>query len=386
MKDEHRRRRKLEAQISVQLPDVDASVTLGPIKQVQLAEGGNSVMGRVDVQPNDFIVTSNSQWGISLYSTHARDDVPLDDSNSSDSDDCLAPTTIRFPVSTNIPPEPDSLNHPKFIARDVIVCTEECGRVSTWCARANVCLDSVTVERARFGWAMCVVSDTEFVVGEMEGHVCFFTHKHGSQLKHVKRIWKAHHKCVTSLVRHENYLVSTSSDGTARVWDMPNMRNLHTFYHDGPVFYCIATASYLLTCSESARDEYEKRNELRLFRNDSRTFPLVKLFWAGENLYLPKFINSNLVMFWRKCLSDGNDHDFLFFFEIDTQSVLAQFKVHCRCVYDYAFLDHARMVVCGDQGSRGVIATLPRSLQRLVARESAKKSTTRANRRFCTIV
>ncbi len=386
MKDEHQRQRQAISRIpKTPLPKIESSHTQVLAKQVRLAGGGDSTT-RLDVQQNDFIVTANSNCGISLYSIHAQNDVPVDDANTNitikDEAESV-PAMVRYPLWSNFAASGQKSSHAKFIARDIIACTQEGGDVTTWCARSKSRLDYLTVKYVIFSWTKCIVSETEFVAGGREGHICFFTHKHGAELKHVKRIWKAHRDHISSLTCFGKFFVSTSSDGTARVWDVESKKRIHTLYHDGPVYYSAISDPYLMTSSVRHSDDC---CELRLYHIDQHKFSLVKLFCSRESIYMPRFLNNNLIMYWRNCMSNETDDDVLFFFRLDTEAVVAQLKVHCSFVYDYAMLDDGRLVVCGSSDSRAVVATLPRHLRRFLDRESAKNSCNEANRKFCAIV
>ena len=411
MKDERLRQLKADSQITHNLPEFEPNSTLVPVKQVRLVKASTRTC-RFDVQENDFIVTSNSDWAITLYRLEDRDgdgdDVVIDNGGGgggggvnddysqgtvSDfsywSDNENEPEIHRFPIWTNVPVESDSFNDVKFIEQDIIACTEQQGYVSTWCAQSAQCFDSITLQGVNFLWSLCVISDTEFVAGTREGHLCFFTHQHGAQLKEMKRIWKAHSKQINEVVFTSHFVCSTSCDETARIWDVKSKTKLATLHHRGPVTHITHCEHHLLTCSHPFSDTLGTRvTELRLFRIDADKFSLVKVFVTNDFLMKPKYLNSNILMYWMRDIH--SHHHTLMFFSIHSLSIVCQLKVHCRNVFDYAFLNDGRLVVCGISGSRAVIATLPRKLWSLLKLENSNAprnvSSTRPKRRFCTIM
>ncbi len=384
MKDKHIRRREAESKILKPLPTIEPHLTVQPTKQERLVKDGQKI-SRLDVQRNEFVATTNSNWAVAVYELD-DEHVESECSNSdivTQSEEMLQFSTNHSVAWKRIAVGEETMNNVKFIAKSVVASTEQNGRISTWCVRSAQHLDRVTVRNVEFSWAMCKISDREFVVGDTRGDICMFTHNFGCQVKEVKRIRKAHERWVSSLACCGNFVLSASNDGTARLWDSRNWRCITTFYHNGPVLNCDLSSRYAMTNSADVfgLQNITRRRELRIYRIDDngRNCSLVKFYLAENEIWMPRFVRDDLFMCW---VHNEGRRELLAFFKLDTESdcVVAQVKVGCSLVLDYAFLDDGRLVTCGDARSRGVIVTLPRGLRRMITREPG------VPRRFCTIV
>ncbi len=389
MKDAHRRRQKAESVIAQPLPTMESGHTLHPTKQERLVMGGPQI-GRMDVQRNDFIVTSNTSWAVNMYELGNEKYVEsgdLESNHSYDGHDGIKADAARSPAWMKSPVDEETMINVKFIANDIVACTYENGSISTWCARTGAHLSRVKLRHMSFSWAMCKINDQQFVTGSLEGHVCVFTHRRGREVKEVKRIRKAHSEGIVSLAACDDFVVSASVDGTACLWDAKQWRRITTLHHNGPVYNCTVSQRYVMTnsaasfgCVLESIVETIKR-ELRIYRIDEfvEDCTLVKLYLADGGIWMPRFVGDDLFMCW---LDNEDRRELLAFFKLDSESdlVVAQVKVGCLWVLDYALLDDGRLVACGDSRSSGVIATLPRALRKLITRETGVKQ------RFCTIV
>ena len=383
MKDKYTRRREAESKILKPLPTIEPNRTVHPTKQERLIKYGLEI-SRLDVQENEFIATTSNNWAVAVYEL---DDEHIESECSSSDTVTESDETLEFSINRSVAWKriavgDETMNNVKFIAKSVVASTEQNGRISTWCVRSAQRLDRVRIRNVEFSWAMCKISDEQFVVGDTQGHICLFTHNFGCQVKEIKRIRKAHDVWVSSLACCSNFVLSASNDGTARLWDSRNWRCIATFYHNGPVFNCDLSNRFAMTNSADVFGPHiTERRELRIYRidNNGQNCSLMKYYLAENGIWMPRFVRDDLFMCW---VDHEDRREFLAFFKLDTDSdcVVGQVKVGCLSVLDYAFLEDGRLVACGDSRSRGVIATLPRGLRKLITRETCVK------RRFCTIV
>ncbi len=296
MKDAHRRRWKAENAIIKALPGVDPSQIVTPIHQKRLVGTGGAIR-TVDVQANEFIATSSLQWPLAMYSVAGDDDEGFDDAESASeltdvSGESGTPSDIKSPRWYRVLPSGGQYtNRVLFITKDVVASFEReaGGVISTWCTRSSLRIDSLTIRRSSFFLGICKLNETEFLVGGLEGHLNYISHKNGYDLVETKRIWKAHQCPINAIVFRDEIIVSTSDDWTAKIWDAKNKTQLSTLYHNGPVHDATISDRYILTHEEDAQT-------LRVFAN-SEAFPLVKVFRTGgiESL---KFLNNGLLTYW----------------------------------------------------------------------------------------
>ncbi len=383
MKGKHIRRREAESKILKPLPTIEPNRIVHPTKQERLIKDGQKI-SRLDVQQNEFIATTSNNWAVSVYEL---DDEHIESECSdseivTESEETLEFSTNRSVAWKRIAVGEETMNNVKFIAKSVVASTEQNGCISTWCVRSAQRLDRVRMRNVEFRLAMCKINEEEFAVGNTQGDICLFTHNFGCQVKETKRIRKAHDKWICSLASCAHYVLSASFDGTARLWDTRSWGRIATFYHNGPVFNCDLSNRYAMTNSADAfgRDITESR-ELRIYRIDDngQNCSLVKFYRAENGIWMPRFVRDDLFMCW---VDNEDRRELLAFFKLDAESdcVVAQVKVGCLWVLDYAFLEDGRLVACGESWSRGVIATLPRGLRKMITRETGVK------KRFCTIV
>ncbi len=390
MKDAHQRRRDAEMKISRPLPTIEPSLISHPTRQDRLVKNGQQIV-RLDVQENDFIVTTTKNWAVTTYNLDATaqpgNDAAVSDTCSIPEDE-FVPDASCSSAWQKIAHGGKTMHNVIFITKDVIVTTEQSGRVSTWCVRSAQRLDRVNVRSVDFSWAMCKINDEQFVVGDTQGHICLFTHTAGRELKEVRRIRKAHYRWVASLVVCGNLMISSSHDGTACLWDLRNWRRVLTVYHQGPLINCALSSRYFMTNSlDDFQFDMAKKRQLRIYRIDEngQDCSLVKLYITEDRIWMPRFSNDgNVFMCW---IANDDRRELLTFFKLDTDSVLAQIKVQCSWVLDYGFLADGRLVACGESDTHAVVATLPKHLHKLITpAEPATSGKVVGKQRFCTIV
>ncbi len=371
----------MENAIVEALPDVDPSLIVTPIHQKRLVGTGGGIR-TVDTQANELIATSNWQWGLATYNMDGGNDETYEDVESVSemteiSGESASPNDIESPRWYRIPlPDRQYTSRVRFIAKDVIASFEyeTIGLITTWCARSSLHIGSLKVRGTSFFLGLCKLSETEFVVGGSDGHLDYISHRHGCELKEMKRIWKAHQYWINAIVFRNGIFVSTSDDWTAKVWDSKNKTLLSILHHNGPVQNATISDRYILTHEENAQI-------IRIFAN-CEAFPLVKMFRTGL-IESPKFLDSGLLTYWSLV---GINQYGMVFFEIESECILGQLKVSPVDVCDHAFLADGRVVAVGTGGCRGIIADLPEYLRTLVVPESPGKTKRARRRRFCTLM
>ncbi len=324
----------------------------------------------VDVQGNELIVTSNNRWRFAVYSTQSSGkEVGISEISALSDEEAIGKES-RKPLLTHRRTPNERHSGVAFIVKNVIACIEPetQGLISTWCARSGTSLDRLAVRSAIFGFSICALTDMEFVAGTYEGHLCYFSHNLGCNLKETKRTWKAHQSEIFCIKSYRNKMISVSKDGTAQVWDITLKQQLAVLHQNKTLHSVAKSVQYILTCSWV----YDRTapTELRLYKNDDE-HQIIKIFRApcfGEL----RFLDDRLGVY-----DDTNSG--LVFLDIESEKILAKLKVGCRFLFDFTFLDDGRLVAVGQGAYRGIIATLPRFLRELVVPEPRK-------RQFCALV
>ncbi len=387
MKDDYRRRRQAERALIQRLPDVDPSLvytsTHQEYLQVQFTDSGN-----ISAQGNEFLVmSSDSEW-LRIFELYDRDTAfPFDTSSVSEmsifSDDRLSPKRWRIPACHRMNEEEIDSTGVEFIAPDVIAFVDvDKGEMSAWNVRSGTCLDSTSFGGILLGPHISKISDTEFAIGSGAGHVCIYRHEEGCNLEETGRIWKAHAGGITSLSCHDDILVTTSKDWTARVWSLESRKRLAVLNHDGILYHTAISHEYIVTCAQPS-PESEAFGELRMYRNGDG-YPLLKILHGPEQIGRPVIVDDNRLVFLLRDFVDENERpvtrNSILVFDIESDCVLAALKVGCRFMYKYIVLTDGRIVAIGFGSCRGVIASFPRHIRKLIVPKCGGR------RRMCSLM
>ncbi len=387
MKDDYKRRRKAERALIKRLPDVDPSRVYASTHQEYL-QVRFTYNANISAQGNDFLaVSSDSEW-LRIFELYDKGTViPFDANSVSEmsefSDERLIPKRWRLPVWHHVnEKEIDSVGV-EFIAPDVIGFVDvDKDEISAWNARTGTCLDSKPVGDMLLGPNICKINDNEFAIGSGEGHVSIYRHEAGGNLEETGRIWKAHIHKIASLSCHDDIIVTTSDDWSARVWNPRNRKRLAVLNHDGMVFHTAISHQYIVTCAQPGRPT-EESGELRIYRNGDG-YPLLKIMQAHRQIARPAFLDDNRIVFLRR---DGVDENYrphtrnsIQVFDIESDCALAELKVGCRYILAYTVLTDGRIVAIGLGSCRGVIATFPRHIRKLIAPKCSGR------RRMCSLM
>ncbi len=376
------------------LPDVDSSDVFTPVHQESLdMDCGSGVF--VNTQEQEFIVTCSDEWWLEVYGLCEENSSPsLDlDSVSEISDGAVIPKKTRNALWRALHRDPEQFlfGNLTFLAPDVIglvqLETAPSG-ASTWDVRSGQLLESIALRGELYYRSMCKISNTEFVVGCTEGHLFSFEHEGGCSLRETGRIWKAHTQIITDISFHNDIIVTTSTDRTARLWDAKTKKRLAVLYHDSIVLSGAISDQYIITCSRYGQSRYEE-SELRIYCN-SEGYPLMKILRIREGIFTPTLLDGGLVLCILTTHKDENGEplvrDTLLIVDFENELVLARLKVGCRGIVRYDVLSDGRLVVIGHGGCRGVIATLPRDLARLISPNTTEKQSKIGRRRMCTLI
>ncbi len=394
MKDEYKRRRKVERPLIRTLPDVDSSDVFTPVHQEALGTDCAYVFN-ITTQRQEFIATSSSDWWLEVYGDSNDDSTaPFDvDSVSEVSDDTVIPNKTRKSLWRAVPrdAEIDLMGNIAFLAPDVIGLVQLETRpsaISTWNVRSGQFLESILLRRELAFHSLCKISDTEFVVGEADGHLFSFQHEGGCNLREKGHVWKAHAEYIYTISFHNGTILTASFDCTARLWDAETKNRLAVLYHDGKVFHSAISDRYIVTSSNYSASTWEKR-ELRIFRN-SDGYPLTKILRAHDGMFAPTFLNDSLVLcVLRGCVDEESRplvRNTLVVVDFEKEVMLARLKVGCRTIARCKALADGRILAIGQGGCRGVIATLPRDLRRLINLKTTEKRSKSGRRRLCTLM
>ncbi len=387
MKDDYKRRRKAERALIKRLPDVDPSLvytsTHQEYLQVQFTHSAS-----ISAQGNEFLaMSSDSEW-LRIFELCDGDTVfPFDTSSVSEmskfSDERLIPKRWRIPASHRVNEKEMDCMGVEFIAPDIIgfMDVDEL-EMSTWNVRSGTCLDSKPFGGILLGPHMCIISDNEFAVGSGEGHVCIYRHEEGCNLEETGRIWKAHNRRIASLACRDDILVTTSDEWSARVWSLKSRKCLAVLNHDEMVFHTAISHQYIVTCAQPG-EPTEEFGELRLYRN-GEGYPLLKILHAREQIIRPVILDDNRIVFILRDDVDENrrpvTRNSILVFDIESDRMLAALKVGCRYIYKYMVLTDGRIVAIGFGSCRGVIATFPRHVRKLIIPKCSSK------RRMCSLM
>ncbi len=394
MKDDYKRRRKVERPLITTLPDVDSSAVFTAVRQESLDTDSEHVID-ITTQGPEFIATSSIEWWIQVYGLFNEDDTASFDldSVSEISDDRVIPNKTRKALWRAVPRDPESelMGNIKFLAPDVLgFVRPETGTtsVSTWNVRTGQHLESIVLRGEYTFQDICKISDTEFFVGGAAGHLFSFEHEGGHNLRETGRIWKAHTDYINTISFHNGTIFTTSADWTARLWDATTKKRLAVLYHDGKVFHGAISDRYIVTSSNYSSTIWEKR-ELRIFRN-SEGYPLTKILRAHEGLFAPTFLDGDRALCLLRGYIDDDGRPLVrntfVVVDFENERMLAQLKVGCRSIGSYEVLSDGRLVATGGGGCRGVIATLPRELRRYIYPKKTEKQSNSRRRRMCTLM
>ncbi len=376
------------------LPDVATSEVLTPVHQECLDMDCKDAYF-VATQGQEFIATSSDEWWLEVYGLYNENSAsPFDpDSVSEISDDTVAPKETRKSLWRAGPrhSEVKLLGNITFLAPDVLGLIQLETRpaaVSTWDVRSGQFLESIVLRGEHVYQTMCKISDTEFVVGGSHGHLFSFEHEGGHNLRETARIWKAHADVISTISFHDGTIVTTSGDWTARLWDAETKKRLGVLYHDEMVFSGAISDQYIVTCSRYSQYLWEK-SELRIYRN-REGYPLMKILRTREGMYAPTLLEDGHVL----CILRGRKDEFnrplvrntLVVVDFENELTLARLKLGCRGIVKYKVLADGRLVAIGHVGCRGVIATLPHDLARLISPMTTAKQSEAERQRMCTLM
>ncbi len=394
MKDDYKRRRKAERPLIRTLPDVDTSEMFTPVHQESLdTDCGCGFF--ITTQEQEFLVTCSDEWWLEVYGlcnedTTASFDV---DSVSEISDDAVIPNKTRKALwrAVSRDPELNLLGNIVFLAPDVVGLVQleiRPATVSTWNVRSGQFLESIVLRGEYTYQTMCKISNTEFVVGCSTGHLFSFEHEGGKNLRETNRIWKAHADLISTISFHNGTIFTTSGDWTARLWDAQTKKRLAVLYHDEKVFNGAISDQYIVTCSRYGRSRWEK-SELRIYRN-SEGYPLTKILRSPEGMFSPTLLEGGRVLCILTSYKDEDGEplvrDTLLAIDFENELMLARLKVGCRGIVRHKLLSDGRLIAIGHGGCRGVIATLPRDLTRLISPKTTEKLSKVRRRRMCTLM
>ncbi len=394
MKDEYKRRRKLEHPLIRTLPDVDLTNVFAPVYQESLDIDCIDAFF-IATQGQEFIAISSDEWWLAVYGLCNESSTASFDrgSVSEISDDAVIPSKGRKALWRAAPrdPEVNSLANIIFLAPDVLGLVQLeiiPATVSTWNVRYGQMLESIVLRGEYRHQTMCKISNTEFVVGGEHGHLFSFEHERGYNLRETGRIWKAHSDLISSISFQNGTILTTSMDATARLWDAETKKRLATLYHDEMVYGSAMSDQYIVTCSRYHQNDWEN-SELRIYRN-SGAYPLAKIVRPCGRMFAPTLLNDGRVL----CILRGyRDEDgrsvarnTLAVVDFENEHILAQLKVGCRTIVWYEVLSDGRLVVVGHGGCRGVIVTLPRRFARLISPKTIEKQFEIRRRRMCVLM
>ncbi len=394
MKDERKRRRKVELPLIKTLLDVDSSAVFTPVHQESLDMDCKYVYDMA-TQGEEFLATSSDEWWLKVYGLRNEDSTSSFDreSISETSDDAVIPNNTRKALWRTSPRDPgiDPMGNVTFLAPDVLGLVQlqtSPATVSTWNLRSGQFLESIIFRGAYAFQTMCKITDTKFLLGDADGHLFSFEHEGGFKLRETGRIWRAHAYYISSLTFHNGTILTTSGDWSARLWNAETKKRLAVLYHDGKVFSGAMSDQYIVTSSEYDQSDWQKR-ELRIFRN-SEGYPLAKILRAREAMVAPTFLDDGRVLcILRGHMDEDYDHlvrDTLVVVDFENERMLARLKVGCRTIAKYKVLSDGRLVAIGHGGCRGVITTLPRGLGRLISPKTSEKQSKIGRRRMCTLM
>ncbi len=393
MKDEYKRRRKAERGSIRTLSCADASAVFTPVHQESLCTSRECFWG-VSAQGNELMATVSKEYGLEVYTLNNDDDNTLldRDSMSEISDDALVPNARKRALfrTGRSGVVSDDFGSAIFVAQNVIGYVErhKPGVLSTWFVPSGQCLESVTFQDIRFSPNICKINDTEFAVSSEEGHLCIFAHVEGSNLHEAVRIWKAHSKLIRSVSFHKDTILTTSNDWSARLWNVKTKKRLAVLNHDQEVPRGSISDQYIVTCSHYGNYEWD-RGELRIYGN-KEGYPLVKILRAHLQIFQPILLDDARVLCIMRGAYDENGspvvRNSLAVVDIENECVLAQLKVACRVIYCYHLLPDGRLVVSGTGGCRGIIATPPTQLRKLIVPTSARPQMKTRNPAMCVLI
>ncbi len=394
MKDERKRRRKLERPLIRTLPDVETSDVFAPVHQESLdIDCGYGFF--ITTQEQEFIAASSDEWWLEVYgigNENSSASFGLD-SASEISDNTVIPNKTREALWRAVPRDPELkfYGDVTFLAPDVLGLVQLEARlvvVSTWNVRSGQFLESIVVRGDYFYLTMCRISDTKFLVGGAQGHLFCFEHERGYNLRKTRRIWKAHSDVISTISCNNGIIVTTSGDWTARLWDAETKKRLAVLYHDDEVLSGAISNHYIVTCSRYGQSSWEN-SELRIYRN-GEGYPLVRILRTSEGMFAPTLLDGGRILCILRGYRDENSRsvvrDTLLVVDFENELMLAQLKVGCRGIVRYEVLSDGRVVVVGHGGCRGVIATLPRELARLISPTTTEKQSNMGRRKMCTLM
>ena len=387
MKDGYRRRQKAEREYIRKIPEIDPKVKFIPIHQ-KCMDANYRYLVSAHSQGNNFILTSTSEMGLEMYEVDDGLSESMDEDSMSESSKF---SDRRLIPNQRIKPFWFPPMFMRFVTSNIVVgVSTGVNALVTYSVepghQLSECIECVTVRDIILETLICKLNDREFAVGGIDSQLCIFEHEDGRNLREVKRIWRTHTKPMSSITAHNDIIVTTSLDWTARVWNAKTRNRMAILYHDQEVNYAAISDKYIVTSSRYGKSFWEN-GELRIYHNNDE-FSLVRILRDREQIGRPIFVDDARILF----RITGDSHDFpiqrhsILIFCIETESILAQIKVGCRTIFGYSVLSDGRLVAVGTNGCRGVIATLPRQVRKLIKLDHSANKLKVQRRRMCTIM
>lgn len=387
MKDDYKRRRKAEREYIRRIPEIDPGVKIVPIHQKCMDVSCKYLMN-VNAEGNEFIATSTNEIGLQMYEA----DDGLCESMHEDAISELSKfSDERLIPNRRIQPFWDSDMFVTFLAKNVVVGVElGASMISTWYVCKGHEIENIenhTSRGTQFNRFMSKLNEEEFIICSIDSNLITFKHENGKNLRETQTVWKPHMKSVTSISVHNDIIVTTSEDWTAKIWNVRTRERVHTLYHDQEVNNATISNKYVVTSSRYGR-YYWGNGEIRIY-NNTKNYSLFRILRDKEQIGHALIVNDSKIVFRLTNHRNGSfQRHHILIFDIDSESVLAQVKVGCRIIFGYTVLSDGRLVAVGSTGCRGVIATLPRRVRKLITPNSTVRNAVNVERRrrLCTLM
>ncbi len=233
----------------------------------------------------------------------------------------------------------------------VFATGDEKALVTTWDARSKEPNATIELHSNQVSSIVALTEDS-FLVGTATGHLGSFGHRNGRSLQEVAVVNDAHAGSVTALVAKNNLVVSASTDRTAKIWSLDELKPLSVLNHGHAVLAVDLNEHFIVTgCTEG---------EIRVYRNgdDYQLEKILRGLHGSGAVRSVTLLPDNIVM------STGTDGCVVFtdiFYQKPIERV--QFS---GPVYAASVLRDGRIVTCGKVAEVNQVFEPPTGLVELV--------------------
>lgn len=311
-----------------QLPDaikVNNSVSLNERKARRL----------LTMPDGKFVVAGGTEGELSVVNTDAQSNETIDEN-------------IHAEMKSNI-------KAIGSLGGDLFVTGDNNALIATWDAKK--CEPRATVELYNNSvTAVAALSENAFIVGTVSGKLGCFEHRCGRGLQEFGVIFRAHKTEVTAIIANDQVVLTTSLDGTAKLWDSKTMVLIAALKHEHGVVHIDMDSQNIVTGTIDG--------EIRVFRNDDK-HTLEKIFRGlheKTGVTFVKLLGNDTL------LSAGMD-GIVAFTDMSEKKCIVRVNTNIA-IRSVAILGDGRIAICGVDGTESRIIKAPKEVSSVMSKHA----------------